>query len=56
MGKPKLIQLNSEDQDGLIQRIQADNLTSNDKEILTDLIEFNHWIQFSLQEKSISIS
>ncbi len=56
MDKPKLIQLSSEDQDGLFKRIWSDNLTYNDKEILTGLIEFNNWLQFNVQEKRISIS
>lgn len=56
MKKPKLIVLSAKDQDGLIERIQTANLPDSDKEILTGLIEFNNWLQFSLHEKSISIN
>ena len=55
MKKPKLVVLSSKDQDSLIERIKTANLPDNDKEILTGLIEFNNWLQFSVQEKSISI-
>jgi len=56
MKKPKLVELSAKDRDGLIERIQTDNLTNSDKEIITGLIEFNGWLQFSLQEKNISIN
>lgn len=56
MKKPKLVVLSSKDQNGLIERIQTANLPDNDKEILTGLIEFNNWLQFSVKEKSISVS
>lgn len=48
MKKLKLVGLSTKDQDGLIERIQTANLPHCDKEILTDLIEFNNWLQFSI--------
>jgi hypothetical protein len=49
--------MSSEDQNDLIVRIkQNDAISDHDKQILTGLIEFNNWLQFSVQEKSISIS
>lgn len=56
MKKQKLVELSSKEQDDLIERIKIANLPDGDKEILTGLIEFNNWLQFSLQEKSMSIN
>lgn len=56
MKRPKLIELTLEDRTALIERIKNDSLTTNDIEILIGLMDFNLWLQFSLQEKSISIS
>ncbi len=55
MKKPKPIELSLEDRTALIERIKS-NMTAKDAEILTGIIDFNLWLQFSLEEKKISIS
>ncbi len=47
--------MSGQDQKDLIERINTTSLPDSDKEVLTGLIEFNNWLQFSLHEKSISI-
>lgn len=44
MKQPKLIELNTKDQDDLIDRITVANLPDSDKDILIGLIEFNNWL------------
>ncbi len=51
MKQPKLVELSSKDQDGLLDRIKTANLPDGDKEILTGLIEFDNWLQFSSKRK-----
>ncbi len=55
MKQSKPIELTLEDRTGLIERIKNNTLTVNDAEILMGLMDFNLWLQFSLQEKTISI-
>jgi transposase len=55
MKQPKIIEISIDDKDSLVERIKHNLLIDGDHEILTSLIEFNTWLQFSLQEKSISI-
>ncbi len=55
MKRPKPIELSLEDRQKLIERIK-NNMTSEDAEILTGIIDFNSWLQYSLEEKKISIS
>jgi hypothetical protein len=50
MKKPKLVHISAKDRDDLIEPIQTANLPDGDKEILTSLIVFNGWLQFSIQE------
>ena len=39
-----------------IERIKTNNLTTGDRDLFVGMIEFNAWLQFSLQEKNISIN
>ncbi len=55
MKQPKIIEISFVGKDSLIERIKNNLLIDGDCEILTSLIEFNTWLQFSLQEKKISI-
>ena len=57
MKQPSRIEMSSGDQNNLIVRIkQNDAISDPDKQILTGLIEFNGWLQHTLQEKNISIN
>lgn len=55
MKRLKSIELSLEDRQKLIERIK-NNMTSEDAEILTGIIDFNSWLQYSLEQKKISIS
>ncbi len=55
MKRPKPIELSLEDRQKLIERIK-NNMTSEDAEILTGIIDFNSWLQYSLEQKKISIN
>jgi len=55
MKRPKPIELSLEERKALIERIRS-NMTSEDAEILTGIIDFNSWLQYSLEEKKISIN
>jgi transposase len=55
--QPSRIEMSSVAQNDLIERIKQNNAISDpDKQILTGLIEFNGWLQFSLLEKKMSIN
>ena len=50
MKQPSRIEMSSGDQNDLIVRIkQNDAISDPDKQILTGLIEFNGWLQHTLQ-------
>lgn len=56
MKRPKPVELSLEERTGLIERVKNKTLTDNDAELIVGLIDFNMWLQHSLQEKSISIN
>ncbi len=56
MQKPKPIELSFKDREGLLERLKQSNMPAKDTELLTGLIEFNLWLQCSLEEKKISIN
>lgn len=56
MKQPKQIELTMEERTALIERIKNNALTAGDAEILTGIIDFNLWLQHSIQEKNISIN
>lgn len=57
MKQPSRFEMSLGDQNDLIVRIkQNDAILDPDKQILTGLIEFNGWLQHTLQEKNISIN
>lgn len=54
--KPKPIEFSFKDREGLLERLKQSNMPTKDTELLTGLIEFNLWLQHSLEEKKISIN
>lgn len=48
--------MSRDDQDNLIKRLRNNSLSSQDKEAIVGLFEFNNWLQTSVQEKNISIN
>ncbi len=55
MKKPIPIELSLKDQEALLERIRT-SMSEKDAEILKGLIDFNTWLQYSLEQKNISIS
>ncbi len=55
MSAPKRIELSLDEQKQLKERLKQSNLSVNDQQIFLGMIDFNHWLQFSLQEKKINI-
>jgi hypothetical protein len=56
MRKPKPIELSFKDREDLLERLKQSNFPEKDREIFTGLVEFNLWLQHSLEEKKISIN
>lgn len=54
--KPKPIELSFKDREDLLERLKQSNLSDKDRDLMTGLVEFNLWLQYSLEEKKISIS
>jgi hypothetical protein len=54
--KPKPIEFNFKDREGLLERLNQSNMPVKDRELLTGLIEFNLWLQHSVEEKKIPIN
>jgi hypothetical protein len=52
---PKQIDLSLDEQKQLKERLKQSNLSADDQQIFLGMIDFNHWLQFSLQEKKINI-
>jgi transposase len=55
MKEPVRIELSLKDQEALLERIKTRTTTDKDAEILKGLIDFNSWLQYSLEQKNISI-
>ena len=55
MKQPKPVELSLKDRTDLIERIK-NSMSAKDAELLTGLIDFNSWLQYSLEEKKVSIS
>lgn len=55
MAAPKRIELTIDEQNQLKERIKQSQLNADDQNILLGMIDFNQWLQFSLQEKKMSI-
>jgi transposase len=56
MQKPKPIEFSFKDREGLLERLKQSNMPAKDRELLTGLIEFNLWLQHSVEEKKITIN
>ena len=54
MKQHKCIKLSSEERKDFIERIKT-NLSASDAELVIGMIDFNEWLQLSVQEKNISI-
>jgi hypothetical protein len=54
MHTPKPIEMSTEERKALIERIKS-NMSTADADILLGLIDFNLWLQHSVEEKNISI-
>ena len=54
MRNPKPIEMSKEEREALIERIKS-NMSTADADILLGLIDFNLWLQHSVEEKKISI-
>lgn len=52
---PKRIELSLDEQKQLKERLKQSNLSADDQQIFLGMIDFNHCLQFSLQEKKINI-
>lgn len=52
---PIRIELSLKDQQALLERIKTRTTTEEDADILKGLLDFNRWLQYSLEEKNISI-
>ena len=54
-GSDAKITLSDEELLGLENRLELNQLTSSDLEIIKDLLSFNGWLQDKLADKSVSI-
>lgn len=55
MAAPKRIELTLDEQRQLKERLKESNLSTDDQQILLGLIDFNQWLQLSLQEKKVHL-
>jgi len=55
MRKPEIIDLSPEEVESLKERIQSNQLTESDRELYENLLDFNLWLQFELEESKLSI-
>ncbi len=55
LSAPVRIELSIDEQNQLKERLKQSNLSAGDQQIFLGMIDFNHWLQFSLQEKKINI-
>jgi hypothetical protein len=55
VAEPKRIELTLDEQRELKERLKRSNLSADDQQIFLGMIDFNHWLQFSLQEKKVNI-
>ncbi len=53
--EPIRIELSLKDQEALLERMKTGTTTEADADILKGLLDFNRWLQYSLEEKNISI-
>jgi hypothetical protein len=56
MKAPKRIELTLEEQNQLKERVRQSGLSVDDQCILLEIMDFNNWLQFALQEKKININ
>lgn len=55
MKQPDEVRLNQEEGEALIERLERDALTSEDRRVLVQLIRFYFWLLFALQEARFSL-
>jgi hypothetical protein len=56
MKPPEEVKLNREEGEALIERLQADRLTAEDRRIVEHVIRFHFWLTYALRETKISLS
>ncbi len=55
MKRPEEVKLNREEGEALIERVQTDRLTADDRHVLVKLIRVYFWLSFALSETKISL-
>lgn len=53
---PERITLTEKDLDGLVSRLEANELSDDDVSILKDVLLFSDWMQDSLSKKELTIA
>jgi hypothetical protein len=56
MKPPDEVKLNREEGEALIERLQVDRLTAEDRRVVEHVIRFHFWLTYTLRETKISLS
>ena len=56
MKPPEEVKLNREEGEALIERLQADRWTTDDRRVVEHVIRFHFWLSYTLRETKISLS